>query len=240
LEITCQRCHETLRETDRYCPVCGLPQLIYLAAETPAAAGEGAAEYQDGGIGGLAGMTDGIAWRLAIKAAIVLAIPAGVLCSGIGPLLGLFWMGGAAAWAVGLYFRRARPGWLTLTAGARIGLVTGLFASWLTLTVNGVALWVSRFVLHQGGQMDSQWLTAMTSGQQKSQQMVAQMGLTSVQSMQVAESAKYWQAWMLSPEGRAGLALSTFLFGAVFLIFFAMIGGALGARLLAQPRRPSA
>ena len=191
-------------------------------------------------MGGLAGVTDGIAWRPAIKAALMLAVPAAVLCSGIvpvGPSLALLWMGGAAAWAVGLYFRRARPGWLTLTAGARIGLVTGLFASWLTLTVNGVALWVSRFVLHQGSQMDSQWATVVANSQQMSQQMVAQMGLTSAQA---AESAKFWQVWMLSSEGRAGLALSTFLFGAVFLIFFAMIGGALGARLLAQPRRPSA
>jgi hypothetical protein len=204
------------------------------------AVGDDAAQNLGTGNAGLTGMMDGIAWRPAVKAALMLAVPAAVLCSGVTPIgssLGLLWMGGAAAWAVGLYFKRARPGWLTLGAGARIGLVTGLFASWLTLSVNGVALWVTRFVMHQGGQMDSEWAAAVVNSQQLSQQMVTQMGLTSVQATQ---SARFWQAWMLSAEGRAGIALSTFLIGAAFLVGFAMIGGALGARLLAQPRRPSA
>ena len=125
MEATCQRCHETLREADRYCPACGLPQLTYLAAETSAALGDGVAQNNGGAGGGLTGMADGIAWRPALKVALIFAVPAGVLCSGvtpIGPSLGLLWMGGAAAWAVGLYFKRARPGWLTLWAGARIGL----------------------------------------------------------------------------------------------------------------------
>jgi hypothetical protein len=185
-------------------------------------------------------MADGIAWRPAMKAALMLAVPAGVLCSGvtvIGPSLGLLWMSGAAAWAVGLYFKHNRPGWLTWGAGARIGLVTGLFASWLTLSVNGVALWVNRVVLHQGGQMDSLWTSEVENSLQLSQQMVAQMGMTSAQA---AQSTQFSRAWMLSAEGRAGIALSTFVAGAIFLILFAMLGGALGARLLAQPRRPSA
>jgi hypothetical protein len=217
-----------------------LPQLTYSAAETPAGLEDGAAQGGRGATGSLTGLADGIAWRPAVKTSLMLAVPAAVLCSGvtpIGPSLGLLWMGGAAAWAVGLYFKRARPGWLTLGAGARIGLVTGLFASWLTLSVNGVALWVTRFVLHQGGQMDSAWATEVQSSLQLSQQMVAQMGMTSAQA---AQSTQFSQAWMLSAEGRAGIALSTFLAGAVFLVFFAMMGGALGARLLAQPRRPSA
>ena len=103
--------------------------------------------------------------------------------------------------------------------------------------MNGVALWVTRFVMHQGGQMDSVWASEVQNSLQLSQQMVAQMGLTAAQA---AQSTQFSKAWMLSAEGRAGIALSTFLAGAVFLIFFGMIGGALGARLLAQPRRPSA
>jgi hypothetical protein len=240
LEATCQRCHETVREADRYCPACGLPQLTYLAAETSVALGDGVTQSANGAASGLTGMADGIAWRPAMKAALMLAVPAGVLCSGvtvIGPSLGLLWMSGAAAWAVGLYFKRNRPGWLTWGAGARIGLVTGLFASWLTLSVNGVALWVNRVVMHQGSQMDSLWASEVENSLQLSQQMVAQMGMTTAQA---AQSTQFSRAWMLSAEGRAGIALSTFLAGAIFLILFAMIGGALGARLLAQPRRPSA
>jgi hypothetical protein len=119
--------------------------------------------------------------------------------------------------------------------GARIGLVTGLFASWLSLSVNGISLWAARFVFHQGGQMDSLWQSEVESSLQASQQMVAQMGMTSAQAVQ---STQFSRALMLSAEGRAGIALSTFLGGAVFLVFFAMIGGAIGARWLAQPRRP--
>jgi hypothetical protein len=240
LEATCQRCHETLRDADRYCPACGLPQLTYVAAEIAVAQGDGEAASYGGDSGGLPTTSNGIAWRPAVKASLMLAVPAAVLCSGVtplGPSLALLWMGGAAAWAVGLYFKRARPGWLTLGAGARIGLVTGLFASWLTLSFNGAALWVTRFVMHQGGQMDSAWTAEVQNSLQLSQQMVAQMGLTAAQA---AQSTQFSKAWMLSAEGRAGIALSTLLAGAIFLIFFAMIGGALGARLLAQPRRPSA
>lgn len=239
MEATCQRCHETLREADRYCPVCGLPQLVYIAAETPAVPlMEGDTPFAGESPNGLAGLAGGIAWRQAVKFALLLAVPAGVLCSGLIPVgqsLALLWMVGAAVWAVGLYFKRAQPGWLSMGAGARIGLVTGLFASWLMLSVNGVALWISRFVMHQGGEMDSLWATEVDKSLELSQQMVAQMGMTAAQA---AQSTQFSKAWMLSSEGRAGIALSTFLAGAAFLVFFAMIGGALGARLLAQPRRP--
>jgi hypothetical protein len=161
LEATCQRCHETLREADRYCSVCGLPQLIYVAAEAPTASfADEISQNADGPLNGLAGQAGGIAWRPAVKFALLLAIPASVLCSGLIPIgqpLAMLWMVGAAVWAVGLYFKRAQPGWLSMGAGVRIGLITGLFASWLTLSVNGVALWISRFVMHQGGEMDSLW-----------------------------------------------------------------------------------
>ena len=238
LEATCQRCHETLHDGDRYCRACGLPQLIYLPEETPVVmlAADGVAETGSG----FAGLGDGIAWRLALKAALLLAIPAGVLCSGLSPLgqsLGLIWMIGAAAWAVSLYCRRARTGKLTMGAGARIGLVTGLLASWLALGVNGIALWVARYALHQGGQMDSLWATQVESSLQMSQQMVAAMGLSAAQA---AQSTQFSRSLMLSAEGRAGIALSSFLAGSAFLILFAAIGGALGARLLVQPRGPSA
>jgi hypothetical protein len=239
LEATCQRCHEILRDEDRYCHVCGMPQLTYVESEAPIAAqDESALQDSSHPSRGLAGSAGGVAWRPALKFALLFSIPAAFLCSGLIPLgqsLAILWMAGAAVWAVGLYFKQAGPGWITMGAGARIGLVTGLFASWLTLSVNGVALWVSRFLMHQGGEMDSLWATEVDKSLELSKQMVAQMGMTSAQA---AQSTQFSKAWMLSAEGRAGIALSTFLAGAVFLVFFAMIGGALGARLLAQPRRP--
>ena len=214
--------------------------MTYIDSESPTAAqGEDSVQNRGEAASGRAGMADGIAWRPALKAAFMLAVPAAVLCSGLIPVgqsLGVLWIAAAAAWAVGLYSKRASSGWLPTGTGVRIGLVTGLLASWLTLSVNGVSLWVARFVLHQGGQMDSLWQNEVETSLQASQQMVAQMGMTSAQA---AESTQFSRALMLSAEGRAGIALSTFLAGAVFLVLFAMIGGALGARWLAQPRRPS-
>jgi hypothetical protein len=43
---------------------------------------------------------------------------------------------------------------------------------------------------------------------------------------------------MLSPEGHAGMETFRFIVGAVFLLFFAVAGGALGARWLARTRKP--
>lgn len=121
-------------------------------------------------------------------------------------------------------------------AGARIGLVTGLFASWLTLSVNGIYLWLTRFVWHQGGQMDSDWLVFVDRLIQSEQQMFVQMGSASTA---MTESLQMIRILMLSPEGRAGFALSNFVLGTSFLLFFATLGGAMGARLLVQSRRPS-
>ena len=242
MEATCQRCHETLREADRYCPVCGLPQLTYLAAEAAVIPLSNEATPAPGSANDQFGLADGISWRPALKTALMLAVPAGFLCSGLTPIgqslaLGLVWMMGAAAWAVSLYTKRARSGRLSIGEGARIGLITGLLASWLAVGVDGVSQWVTRFALHQGSQMDSQWSTIVDQSAQLTQQMAAQMGMASAQSAQYAQS---WRAMGLSTEGRAGLAIWDSITSAAFLVLFAIIGGAVGARFLAQPRRPSA
>ena len=62
--------------------------------------------------------------------------------------------------------------------------------------------------------------------------MTAQMGLGDAAQMQAQK------AWMLSPWGHAGFVAFGFAFNSVFLLLFAVAGGALGARLLARTRRP--
>jgi len=66
---------------------------------------------------------------------------------------------------------------------------------------------------------------------------MAQIDATNTQSVQVANSL---QALMLSAEGRAGLVLSMIVALAAILVLLAVAGGALGAKLAAQPRRPGA
>jgi hypothetical protein len=233
LEETCQRCHETLRGADRYCAVCGLPQLIYLAADMPQMAEAFGQGNEQGNLAGVDafGSPERIVWRPALNAALTLAVPAGILCFGMLPL-GLLGMMAAAAWAVGLYAKRARPVDLTAGTGARIGLVTGLFASWLTVALYGAGLWISRFVLHEGGDLDSLWTSQV---EKNNQQMLAQLGAANAQSLQMAQSMR---TMMLSVEGRAGIALSGMMVVAALVVLLAVAGGALGARLAAAPRRP--
>ena len=179
-----------------------------------------------------------VEWKPALRAALLLAVPAGLLSSGISPLrfLGLFWMAAAASWAVVLYMRSQRPAWITIGAGARIGLVTGLLGGWLAFSASGGALFVERYVLHQSSQIDAEWKTRVSMSQQLAQQWTSGMG-TAEATEALAAQAQI-QAFMLSPEGHAGIEAFGFAFNSVFLILFAVAGGALGARMQARARRP--
>jgi hypothetical protein len=232
MEITCNRCHQTVRAENCFCPACGLPQLVYSAdaANGPAPAERWSEAVRD------ASMVD---WKVAMRAALMLAVPAGLLSSGLSPVgfFGLFWMAAAAAWAVVLYVRGQRPGWITIGAGARIGLVTGLLAAWLAFSVGGGALFAERFILRDASQIDGLFNTYFVGPtQQAMQQSIAQMQPAEAGRAQILWSQL--QAWMLSPWGRAGIWTLAFGMNSVFLLFFAAGGGALGARLSARMRRP--
>jgi hypothetical protein len=227
MEITCNRCHQTILAENTYCPACGLPQLVYTAE---GANGQPPAERWTEAVKD----ASAVDWKPAMRAALTLAVPAGLLSSGFSPVgvFGLFWMAAAAAWAVALYVRGKRPAWITIGAGARIGLVTGLLAGWLAFSVSGGALFVQRFVLHQSSQIDAEWKNRVDMSQQMAQQMASQMGVSD------AAQAQAQKEWMQSPEGHAGIEALCFASNAVFLLFFAAGGGALGARFLARTRRP--
>lgn len=224
METTCNRCHQGVPAESCYCPTCGLPQLVYSSEEgTGAAAAERwTGAVQDAGT---------VEWKPALRAAMLLAVPAGLLSCGQSPvaLLSLFWMAAAAAWAVTLYMRKRRPGWITMGAGARIGLVTGLLAGWFAFAASGVALYAMRFLFGQGKDFDEPW-----------QALVAQMA-QQWQSMspdaQTAATLKGFAGWLLSAEGRAGSMLGGLMLLEVMLLAFAAAGGALGARIMTRSRR---
>jgi hypothetical protein len=143
MEITCTRCHQAVLAENCYCPTCGLPQLVYTAElpSGPEQADRWTEAVRDAG---------SVDWKPAMRLAAMLAVPAGVLSSGLTPTgsFGLFWMAAAATWTVLLYMRSQRPAWITVGAGARIGLVTGLLAAWLAFGINGGSLVVERYLLH--------------------------------------------------------------------------------------------
>jgi hypothetical protein len=226
MEITCNRCHQPVEAESCYCPTCGLPQLVYTAEGGPGQAPPEKIEtVRDAA---------SVDWKLALRAAVLVAIPAGVLSCGISPVgvLGLFWMSAAAAWAVTLYVRGQRPSWITAGAGARIGLATGLIAGAVAFSVSGGTLFVQRFVLHRGSAIDSEWKARVEASNQLTRQFAAQMGVTDGAQLQAQKNL------MLSPEGHAGIEVFGMASNSLFLLLFAAGGGAMGARLRARSRRP--
>ena len=226
METTCSRCHQPVDAESCYCPTCGLPQLVYSSdantSQAPQEKWPGA--VVDASV---------VEWKPALRAAMLTAIPAGLLSSEVSRagLLGLFWMVAGAAWAVTLYVKSQRSAWITTGAGARIGLVTGLLAATLAFSVTGITLFVQRFVLHQAGAIDDQWRVFVDAVFHMSQQIQAQMGLQD-QGQAVAQ-----KNLMLSPEGHAGWVAFNMAGRQAFLVLFAVAGGAMGARLLARSRQ---
>jgi hypothetical protein len=197
---------------------------------------DGVTEVTESAPGGVKVGGSGIAWRQALQVAMLVAIPAGVVCSRIGAL-DWVWITLATIWVVRIYARRTGSLGVTAGMGARIGLVTGLLTGWLVLGINGSELWVRRYMLHQGAQIDTEIEQTLQPGIALNQQMLTSMG---VASGEAAKAVQNLRAFVFSPEGRAGYILGAILFGAAILVFFAMIGGALGARLAPQLRRPEA
>jgi hypothetical protein len=222
MEITCTRCHQTIEADNCYCPTCGLPQLMYSAEGIP---GQAPPERFTEPIRD----ASTVDWKQAMRAALALAAPAGLLCSLFSPvsIFGLLWMSVAAAWAVALYLRSQRPAWITIGAGARIGLVTGLIGGWMAAAASGATLFVMRFFLHQGKSLDDTWQTII------SDQVTRQWTSAGVDVQTIA----LYKTWLLSPEGRAGSMLGAILLLVAALIFFAVGGGAVGARFQARQRR---
>jgi hypothetical protein len=136
-------------------------------------------------------------------------------------------MGATAAWAVALYTRGQRPSWITVGAGARIGLVVGVLGSWTSAAMIGLSLYAMRFWLHQGSSFDDMWQSLVN-------QQMAQGTAIGANVQGLAE----FKAIMISPEGRAGMVLFVVAFLMATLVLFAIAGGAISARVLARSRRP--
>jgi RNA polymerase subunit RPABC4/transcription elongation factor Spt4 len=227
MEITCYRCHQSIQADNCYCPVCGLPQLTYSAegVTVPTASENWPEAVRD---------ASSIDWKSGMRAAVIFAVPAGLFSSGISPLspFGLVWMTTGAALAVLAYIRSQKPAWITIGAGARIGLVTGLLAAWVAFGISGTGLYLERTVFHQSSAIDSDWKERVDASQQLTEKWAAQMGVTDAAQVNAQRN------WMLSPEGRAGFQTFGVATNCIFLVFFAMGGGALGARFLVRSRRP--
>ena len=224
MEITCNRCHPPVEPDSCYCPASGLPQLVYTSETNNGPAQQ--EKWTDAGSD--AGTVD---WKPALRVAMILALHAGLLSCGLSPVgrLGMIWMPAAAAWAVMLYARGQRPGWITMGSGARIGFVTGLIAAWVAFAATGFSLFAIRDFLGQGKLIDEAWQSIVAQISQRWQMMNP--------DAQTSAQMKSWLAGLQLPESRAGLTLLAIAMLAGGMLLFATLGGALGARLLARSRR---
>jgi hypothetical protein len=219
MEISCTRCHQPVEAGACYCAACGMPQLVYL---TEGAGDQALAERGDAPVRDAASVD----WKLAMPLALILAIPAGILSSVLSPV-SILLMGGAGAWVVAIYLRRERPAWITIGAGARIGLVTGLVGGWTAAAASGVCLFTMRFFLGQGSSLD-------TLLQNIVDQQLNQHSATGID----AHAVEIIRNWLLSPVGRAEWVVGSVVVLTGLLMLFAVAGGALSARLLGRPSRP--
>lgn len=171
-----------------------------------------------------------VAWRPALRSALTLGLPAGVLCALLWPvgILGMVLMGVAGMWVVSLYLRKQQPAWITLGAGARIGLVTGLIGAWAAAATSGIALFAMRYWLHDGAIFDNFWTNLVNV------QLTQEWNTMGAD----AQTVSTLKSILLSPDGRAGWALSTISFLIAASLLFAIAGGAMSARLQARRRRP--
>lgn len=227
METTCHRCHQTVEPGASFCPYCGLPQLIYSAdtAQENNQVARWDEAVRDAG---------SVAWRPALRLALLLAVPAGLAGALLG-IPGLLVMAFAGAWAVSLYVRSQQPPWITMGAGARIGLAFGLIAAWLAFAASGGALFFNRYALHKGTQMDAEWKRFVDLDAQVTQKFAESLGMsgTEAEQQQVQNKSR-----MLSPEGHAGMVTGDLALSSLLFVLFAMTGGAVSARLQSRRQRP--
>lgn len=228
MEKICHRCQGELNAEGNYCPACGLPQILFSSDETP-----GPVSLQPWHQGD----TDAgeVAWRPAMRIALFSAIPTGIACSMGSPFVdfGIIWMTLAAASVVALYVRRVQPPWITAGAGIRIGLVTGIFTSWITFLISSIARFTQRFVFGNGAFIDEEWKSKLDQFEKIYLDFVPKL---TPDPASLAD-AKNIISWMRSPEGHAGNELLSLTLLCCLLLIFSMLGGVIGARLSARARR---
>lgn len=176
----------------------------------------------------------GVSWKHAIGAAAIVGLPMGLLSSSVLPLAtgSFLWLVGGAMAAVALYKRRSRNSFLNLRTGLRIGMVAGIVAAFFATACNAAVLLFQRHALHMGKAIDDSMdgnIKAMVD------QMSGRMAQTTPEAQ--AQMQSYFR-FLLSPDGKAFLGLTSSATAAVGMILFAALGGALGARIFAARRRP--
>jgi hypothetical protein len=221
MNLLCHRCGATLSASELFCPDCGSPQLKFAQQE----------EVDGDHVGtrtlGTVARSQGISWKDAILAALLVAVPAGLL-SAVSVLSWgcCLWVVGGAVLAIVVYHRRAPAFLLETRSGIRIGAIAGLIAAYSSVIATAFWRIFARYVLHQGYAIDQFYDS------------VIQQSTALVQTNPDAEAQ--WRTYvhfLMSPDGRAAYTLMNAATTSLGIILFSAIGGALGVRLLASRKR---
>lgn len=221
MEQVCHRCGAALNGSDTFCPHCGAPQLVYESGEE---AGHTASSTP--GQRRTAHDPSAVHWREAITFAALVAVPAGVLAA----ILGLEALWGIAGGMTLISLYRRRTGTLpTGKMGWRIGALLGVLSAAVAVLADAVVLTVQRFALHEGTMLDHRY-------KDLGQQLIDQLTRSNPDAAAVVPGFLHF--WM-TPNGAAAIVLINAAGVAIFLLLFASIGGALGARLTQRSAQTS-
>jgi hypothetical protein len=220
MDLACHRCGATIASPELFCPHCGAPQLRFEPAEEQL-------PYQDSGNGSGPHVNQPVAWRHAVQAALIVALPVGLLSS-LLDVFDIIWVLVGGFCVIALYQRKAtvlaNPG-----AGWRIGMLVGVLAAFLSSVVDGLSIVFERYGLHRGVSID-QRLAALT--QQMTDQMVHQ-------NPEAAQQVPWLIHFWVSPDGHAAVALIGSASAAVAIVALSSLSGLLGARVLGARKRLS-
>lgn len=223
MELLCHRCGTGVTRDDTFCAACGAPQLRIEEGVDGVEAFSSAQNQQDGRVAGEA------SWRDAILAAVICAVPVGLLCSNLLPLganLAFLLSAAAAVAAVSLYRRRAALSRLDTHVGLRIGMVSGLVLAIVSATSDGILMVVQRYVLHNGAAMDKQVQALVDPF----------MAAAAAQGPQSQAQMHDFLVALNTSNGRAALVFFLTVVTSLAVLAFSMVGGAIGARIFSSRR----
>jgi hypothetical protein len=232
----CSRCQSVLHREDEgtliFCWNCGAPQ-VQLSEELRDQIDKQIAGQQAGPSMldplPVTSPADSIIWRGAIQCAGLAGAIAAVfalIALALPPvdILWLFWVVGSPAFVLALYSSRFRQTRVTVSFGARLGLLSGLAILLATATLNTVHLLLMRFLFHSMAQIDAQMAEVYANLH------AAFVGHGGIQTKPLLDMIGI-------PEIRAGFVLSSVAisFG-VYLLFSAMSGAFAGYLRARSPR----
>jgi predicted RNA-binding Zn-ribbon protein involved in translation (DUF1610 family) len=234
----CSRCHALLHREEEgalvYCWNCGAPQ-VQLSEELrdqidqQITAQHAAANPLADQAPQPAPPSNAIVWRGAIQCAglaAAFAAALALLSFALAPitLLSFFWFISAPIVVLGVYSSRFRKTHITASFGARLGLLTGLFILIVTSALNTLGLVLQRFVFHSTGDLDAQMNKLFD-------QVHANFATQSQQSVKIMSDM------LAIPEFRAGILLTSILFGLCFYLAYSATAGAFAGYLRSRAPR---